>query len=205
MGVATYTPPAQRLGEELVYPDGRHELADDSAIRNSTLYNDDLAPVPIKRRTWTTYNYMALWIGMAHNIPTYLLASGLVALGMAWYQAIMTIAIANVIVLIPMLLNSHAGTKYGIPYPVFARASFGVFGANAAALLRAGVACGWFGIQTWIGGGALYAPGGKVFWGGWAKSNMVARPPLALLLRFAAFWGAHNFIIIRGMGAVPRV
>src|SRR5437773_9226810 len=77
MGVATLTPPAQRIGEELVYPDGRHELADDSAIRNSPLYNGDLAPVPIKRRTWTTYNYMALWIGMAHNIPTYLLASGL--------------------------------------------------------------------------------------------------------------------------------
>src|SRR2546428_13321550 len=154
MGVATLPPPAQRIGEELVYPDGRHELADDRAIRDSPLYNADLAPVPIKRRTWNTYNYMALWIGMAHNIPTYLLASGLVALGMAWYQAIMTIAIANVIVLIPMLLNSHAGTKYGIPYPVFARASFGVFGANVAALLRAGVACGWFGIQTWIGGGA---------------------------------------------------
>jgi len=113
MGVATLTPPAQRVGEELVYSDGRHELADDSAIRNSPLYNVDLAPVPIKRRTWTTYNYMALWIGMAHNIPTYLLASGLVALGMAWYQAILTIALANIIVLIPMLANSHAGTKFG--------------------------------------------------------------------------------------------
>src|SRR5438552_2971108 len=128
MGVATLTPPAQRIGEELVYPDGRHELADDRAIRESPLYNADLAPVPIKRRTWSTYNYMALWIGMAHNIPTYLLASGLVALGMAWYQAILTIALANIIVLIPMLANSHAGTKYGIPYPVFASAAFGVFG-----------------------------------------------------------------------------
>src|SRR6184192_4539299 len=162
MGVATYAPPAQRIGEELVYPDGRHELADDRAIRDSPLYNTDLAPVPIKHRTWTTYNYMALWIGMAHNIPTYLLASGLVALGMAWYQAILTIALANIIVLIPMLANSHAGTKYGIPYPVFARASFGVFGANVAALLRAGVACGWFGIQTWIGGQAIYTLVGAI-------------------------------------------
>src|SRR6202022_2564550 len=162
MGVATLTPPAQRIGEELVYPDGRHELADDSALRNSPLYNVDLAPVPIKRRTWNTYNYVALWIGMAHNIPTYLLASGLVLLGMAWYQAILTIALANIIVLIPMLANSHAGTKYGIPYPVFARASFGVFGANVAALLRAFVACGWFGIQTWIGGEAIFIIMGKL-------------------------------------------
>ena len=139
MGVATLTPPAQRIGEELVYPDGRLELADDSAIRNSSLYNADLAPVPIKRRTWTTYNYMALWVGMSHNIPTYLLASGLVLLGMAWYQAILTIAIANIIVLIPMLANSHAGTKYGIPYPVIARAACGDVGANVAAPARAGV------------------------------------------------------------------
>src|SRR5690348_13628704 len=139
MPTATTLTPPTRVGEEVVYPDGRYELADDRGVRGSPLYNDDLAPVPVKRRTWTTYNYMALWIGMAHNIPTYLLASGLVALGMAWYQAILTIALANVIVLIPMLLNSHAGTKYGIPYPVFARASFGVFGANLPALLRAGV------------------------------------------------------------------
>src|SRR5438445_12756263 len=100
MGVATYTPPAQRIGEELVYPDGRHELADDSAIRNSSLYNEDLAPVPIKKRTWNTYNYMALWIGMAHNIPTYLLASGLVALVMDCYQAILTVRAADVLLLI---------------------------------------------------------------------------------------------------------
>src|SRR5260370_8519983 len=148
MGVATYTPPAQRIGEELVYPDGRHELADDSAIRDSPLYNKDLAPVPLKKRTWGTYNYMALWIGMAHNIPTYLLASGLVLLGMACYQAILTIALANIIVLIPMLANSHAGTKYGIPYPVFARASFGVFGANVAAMLLASLPAVSFPIQT---------------------------------------------------------
>src|SRR5437588_12172585 len=156
MGVATLTPPAQRIGEELVYADGRHELADDAAIRNSPLYNADLAPVPIKDRTWTTYNYMALWVGMAHNLPTYGLAAGLVLLGMAWYQAIITISLANFIVLVPMLLNSHAGTKYGIPFPVFARASFGVFGATVAALLRAGVARRWFALQTWIGGYSLY-------------------------------------------------
>jgi nucleobase:cation symporter-1, NCS1 family len=216
MGVATLTPPAQRVGEELVYPDGRHELADDSAIRDSPLYNVDLAPVPIKRRTWSTYNYMALWIGMAHNIPTYLLASGLVALGMAWYQAILTIALANIIVLIPMLANSHAGTKYGIPYPVFARASFGVFGANVAALLRAGVACGWFGIQTWIGGFALYTLTGAALGGidkslgsSWVNAGSFTvvwggPHPWTLWLSFIIFWAINIFIIMRGMDAVRR-
>src|SRR5215467_9279677 len=114
----------------IAYPDGRQELRDASEVEDSPLYNGDLAPVPVRRRTWNTYNYCALWIGMAHNIPTYLLASGLIALGMAWYQAIITIALGNLIVLVPMLLNSHAGTRYGIPFPVLARASFGVFGAN---------------------------------------------------------------------------
>jgi len=204
MGVATLTPAAQRVGDELVYPDGRHELADGSAIRDSPIYNADLAPVAIKKRTWNTYNYMALWIGMAHNIPTYLLASGLVALGMAWYQAILTIALANFIVLVPMLLNSHAGTKYGIPYPVFARASFGVFGANVAALLRAGVACGWFGIQTWIGGGALYVLAGKLFGDSWTNSAMLAGQHWTQWLSFAIFWLINIFIIFRGMDAVRR-
>ncbi|MCJ7710144.1 MAG: cytosine permease, partial [Chloroflexi bacterium] len=139
--------------EQTILPDGRVELsAEVDAGLGGALHNEDLAPVPIAKRTWTTYNYLALWVGMAINIPTWLLASGLMALGMAWYQALFTIFLANVIVLIPMLAISHAGTKYGIPYPVLARASFGVFGANLPALVRAGVACGWFGIQTWIGG-----------------------------------------------------
>jgi NCS1 family nucleobase:cation symporter-1 len=203
MPTATLTAPS-RVGEEVAYPDGRFELADDRALRDSPLYNEDLAPVPVRRRTWTTYNYMALWIGMAHNIPTYLLASGLVALGMAWYQAILTIALANVIVLVPMLLNSHAGTKYGIPYPVFARASFGVFGANVAALLRAGVACGWFGIQTWIGGGALYTLAGAILGSGWSNAPAVAGHPWTQWLSFAIFWVINIAIIVRGMDAVRR-
>src|SRR2546426_2635338 len=202
MGVATLTPPAQRIGEELVYPDGRHELADDSSIRNSPLYNKDLAPVKLKDRTWNTYNYMALWVGMAHNLPTYGLAAGLVLLGMAWYQAILTISLANFIVLVPMLLNSHAGTKYGIPFPVFARASFGVFGANVAALLRAGVACGWFGIQTWIGGGALHALSGKLLGNGWANSATIARQDRTLWPSLALFWAENIFILLPGIDAV---
>src|SRR5262245_40996879 len=135
--------------------DGRVELVDAQRIEGSPLYNHDLAPVPAARRNWTTYNYAALWISMAHCIPTYMLASGLMAEGMNWSQALFTILLGNSIVLVPILLNSHPGTKYGIPFPVFARASYGTAGSNLPALMRALVACGWFGIQAWIGGEAL--------------------------------------------------
>jgi len=125
-------------------------------IRSSSLYSEDLAPIPMHKRTWNTWNYAALWISMSLCIPTYMLASSLIGGGMNWWEAILTIFIGNTVVLIPMILNGHAGAKYGIPFPVFARASFGVRGANIPAMLRAIVACGWFGIQTWIGGFAIY-------------------------------------------------
>lgn len=123
---------------------------------SASLYSEDLAPVPLSKRTWSTWNYAALWISMSLCIPTYMLASSLIEGGMNWWQAILTIFIGNTVVLVPMVLNGHAGAKYGIPFPVFARASFGVRGANIPAVLRAIVACGWFGIQTWIGGYAIY-------------------------------------------------
>ena len=198
---------------EIVLPDGRHELTPeaDAALGESRLHNKDLAPVPITKRTWTTYNYLALWVGMSINIPSWLLASGLVALGMAWYQAILTIALANVIVLIPMLLISHAGTKYGIPYPVFARAAFGVFGANLPALIRAGVACGWFGIQTWIGGTAVFAVVAALLGEGsfWTTAGTLAigfgdPQPWTVWLSFAVFWAINILVILRGMDAVRR-
>jgi NCS1 family nucleobase:cation symporter-1 len=201
------------MAGEIVHPDGRHELTPetDAALGTSALHNEDLAPVPVSKRTWTTYNYIALWIGMAHNIPTWGLAAGLVAIGMAWYQAILTIMLANVIVLIPMLLNSHAGTKYGIPFPVFARASFGVYGANLAALIRAGIACGWFGIQTWIGGGAIFVVMAKIFGAGswWTDAAKISigfgdPAPWTQWLSFAIFWALNILIIWRGMDAVRR-
>src|SRR5439155_18925 len=117
--------------------DGRIELIDTRRVEVSLLYNDDLAPVPLARRTWSTYNYAALWVGMAHCIPTYMLASGLMASGMNWSQALVTILLGNTIVLIPILLNSHPGTKYGIPLPVFARAAYGTLGANGLGPLLA--------------------------------------------------------------------
>src|SRR6202140_4524169 len=120
------------------------------------LFNETLAPVPAERRTWGIYSYASLWVAMSVCIPTYMLASSLIAGGMNWWQAIGTILLGNLIVLAPMLLNAHAGAKYGIPFPVLVRASFGVRGANLPAVLRALVACGWFGIQTWIGGPASH-------------------------------------------------
>src|SRR5438046_4114301 len=123
---------------------------------STRLYNKDLAPTTPEQRTWGTYNFAALWVSMAHCIPTYMMASGLISAGMSWRQALFTILLGNIIVLGPILLNSHAGTKYGIPFPVFARAAYGTFGSNLPALMRALVACGWFGIQAWIGGQALF-------------------------------------------------
>ncbi|TDQ01098.1 NCS1 family nucleobase:cation symporter-1 [Labedaea rhizosphaerae] len=175
-----------------------------ASLADSRFYNVELAPVPVEKRTWSTYNYFALWMGMAHNIPSYLLASSLVLMGMSWLQAFLTITVANLVVLIPMLLNSHAGTKYGIPFPVFARAFYGVRGANLAALLRAFIACGWFGIQTWVGGEALFVIIGRLTGDGWTNSAQVAGQHWTLWLCFALFWVVQMLIIWRGMEAIRR-
>jgi len=164
-------------------------------IRSSGLYNKDLAPVPTARRTWGTYNYAALWISMSVNIPTYMLASAMIAGGMDWKQALFTVFLGNVLVLIPMLLNAHAGAKYGIPFPVFARASFGVLGANAPAILRALVACGWFGIQTWIGGEAINA---MII----ALAPSWAHVSYGPALCFAFFWLLNVVVILRGIETI---
>lgn len=129
----------------------------DNPLASSPVWNADLAPPDARHRTWAWWNIAALWIGMAVCIPTYMLAAGLIGSGMNWWQAVLTVFLGNVIVAVPMILNAHAGTKYGIPFPVLARASFGIYGSNVPCLMRAMVACGWFGIQTWIGGSAMYA------------------------------------------------
>ena len=121
-----------------------------------SLFNDDLAPTPAAGKTWKWTNIAALWVGMVVCVPTYMLAAGMVSEGMSWSQAVMTVLLGNVIVLAPMMLVGHAGTKHGIPFPVLLRSSFGTVGANVPALLRGVVACGWFGIQTWVGGSAIY-------------------------------------------------
>src|SRR5271168_3825400 len=162
------------------------------SIQSSPLYNEDLAPAAPERRHWGTYNFAALWISMSVNILTYMLAASLIQGGMNWKQAVFTVFLGNLIVLGPMLLNSHPGAKYGIPFPVLARASFGVLGANVAAVLRALVACGWFGIQAWIGGEAIstllavLAPG----WAHFANSTAIC---------FLAFWLINLAVILKGI------
>jgi nucleobase:cation symporter-1, NCS1 family len=186
--------------------DGRIELVDTSRIEASPLYNHDLAPVATARRTWSTYNYAALWVSMAHCIPTYMLASGLLASGMNWSQALVTILLGNTIVLVPILLNSHPGTKYGIPFPVFARAAYGTLGSNVPALMRALVACGWFGIQAWIGGEALHTffrtviPGWPTLLGAGFGGHTTTE-----WLSFLLFWAMNIYIIYRGMDLLREV
>src|SRR2546429_2888226 len=186
--------------------DGRVELVDTRRVEASPLYNHDLAPVPLVRRNWTTYNYAALWVSMAHCIPTYMLASGLMASGMDWKQALVTILLGNTIVLVPILLNSHPGTKYGIPFPVFARDAYGAFGSNVPALMRALVACGWFGIQAWIGGEAVntffktIVPGWPTLLGAGLLGHSTTE-----WLSFLLFWSLNVYIIYRGMDLVREV
>ena len=165
--------------------------ASSDEMRNSPLWNGDLAPTTPAQRTWTTYNIAALWIGMSVVITTYTLASGLMQQGMTWWQAMIVILLGNVIVLVPMILNAHAGTRYGVSFPVLCRASFGVRGANIAAMLRAVVACGWFGIQTWIGALALDALMRAAWpaWGQVAGSTAIA---------FGIFWLIQVAIILKG-------
>ncbi|MFH8380546.1 NCS1 family nucleobase:cation symporter-1 [Kitasatospora sp. NPDC018058] len=192
-------------GRQRQYPDGRVELDPaDAALPPNGFTSDDLRPVPVRQRTWTTYNFLALWVGMAHNIPSWTLASGLVAIGMDWKQAVLTIALANLIVLFPMLLTGHAGTKYGIPFPVFARASFGLRGANLPALMRAAVACAWFGIQTWIGGEGIFLLAGKLFGESWRTAPEFGGYPWTQWLSFLLFWLIEMAIIARGMEALRR-
>ncbi len=173
-----------------------------TSIGKSPLINDDLAPTRIKQRTWTTYNIAALWISMSACIPTYMLASSLITEGMNWYQAVITVFLGNAIVLIPMILNAHAGTKYGIPFPVYCRAAFGVRGANIPAMLRAFVACGWFGIQTWIGGWAIYKII-TIYVPAWdALPVWFAGINIAQFACFMFFWGINMLVIYKGIESI---
>ncbi len=174
-------------------------------LTSSSLTNKDLAAIPQDRRSWGTWNYAALWISMSLCIPTYMLASSLIGGGMNWWQAILTIFLGNCIVLVPMILNGHAGAKYGIPFPVFVRASFGTRGANIPAMLRAIVACGWFGIQTWIGGASLY----NIF-RAWNPSlheidSSSLFPQVLPMICFFAFWALNMLIIYLGVESIKKL
>ncbi len=175
-----------------------------ATVRESALFNQDLAPIRREDRTWTQWNIAALWVAMSVSIPTYTLASGLMAQGMNWKQAIFTVFLGNLIVLIPMTLNACPGTAYGIPFPVLLRSSFGVWGSNIPAIMRGLVACGWFGIQTWIGGLAIYTVAALIF--GFDPAEKVNLPILGIsageLLCFLIFWVMNIAVILRGMNCI---
>ncbi|MFN5768271.1 MAG: cytosine permease, partial [Pirellulaceae bacterium] len=173
------------------------------SLSNASFWSEDLAPIPLSGRRWGMKDMVALWVALSACIPTYMLASSLIEGGMNWWQSVLTIFLGNLIVLLPMVLNAHAGTKYGIPFPVFCRAAFGLRGANVPALLRALVACGWFGIQTWIGGWAIYKVL-EVYIPEWRQQPKISFLDINLpqLVCFLLFWSLNQYIIWRGIATV---
>jgi NCS1 family nucleobase:cation symporter-1 len=174
------------------------------SISGDRLINPDLAPVPPERRTWSKWHIAALWVGMAVCIPTYTLAAGLIEQGMNWWQAVLSILLGNLIVLIPMTLNAMPGTKFGIPFPVLLRSSFGTLGSNIPALMRGVVACGWFGIQTWVGGSAIYVAASILFDFDPTLKSILPGVGISAgeLVCFLIFWAINVFFIWFGMKSI---
>lgn len=171
-----------------------------------SLINEDFAPVSSKDRSFSTWDLAALWIGLVVCVPSYTLVGSLIDLGMSWWQGLITILVANIIVLFPMVLNGHPGTKYGVPFPVLARASFGIRGANVPSMLRALVACGWFGIQTWVGGGAIFTLANSVLGGALSTGALpFLGVSLGELVSFYLFWAVQVYIIMRGIESIKIV
>ena len=171
---------------------------------DADLVNPDLAPTPTRDRSWNLWHIASLWVGMSVCIPTYMLAASMVKAGLNWWQSLLAIFLGNAIVLIPLVLNAHAGTRYGIPFPVYARASFGVRGAHVPSLLRSIVACGWFGIQTWIGGTAINALLG-ILWKDWLRlggSWEFMGYGLPQYLSFALFWLINMYFVWAGTDSI---
>ncbi|QER45885.1 NCS1 family nucleobase:cation symporter-1 [Acidithiobacillus caldus] len=182
----------------IAVPAGKELKQLQDRIRSSALYNPDLAPIAESQRSWGTWNYLALWLSMSAVITTYTLASGLMVAGMSWWQALLTVGLGNFLVLIPMILNAAVGTRYGVPFPVVIRAAFGTQGAKVAAMARGLVGCGWFGIQTWLGGLALSALLGSL-WTNWRQI------PGHAFWAFGLFWIVQMAIVWRGMAAIKRL
>jgi len=171
------------------------ELQED--LSNSSLYSEDLAPVPANQRTWNKWHLAAIWVGMAVCIPTYLLASYMIKTGLNWYEALIIIGLANLIITIPMVLNGHAGVKYGVPFPVIGRAAFGIKGVHLASVARGVIACGWFGVQTWIGGLAIYAIFNAV-----TGSTGELGLSVGKFVGFGVFWIINMYFIWKGTESI---
>lgn len=167
---------------------------------DAALTNADLAPTPPEQRTWNLWHIASLWVGMSVCIPSYMLSAGMIQAGLSWRMALLAVLLGNLIVWVPLVINAHAGTRYGIPFPVYARASFGTRGAHVPAVLRAVVACGWFGIQTWVGGMAIDVilgtlwPGWSALGGGWRFMGH----GLPQYLAFVLFWAVNLYFVYKG-------
>lgn len=177
------------MSEEIV------ELQED--LSSSPLYSEDLAPVPKEKRTWSVLNLAALWVGMAVCIPTYLLASYMIKTGLSWWEALIIIGVANLIITVPMVLNGHAGVKYGVPFPVIGRSSFGTKGINIPSVIRGIVACGWFGVNTWLGGMAFYSIFIAIS-GGETELGL----SIGQFVCFGIFWLINMFFIWKGTESI---
>ena len=171
------------------------ELHED--VSKSSLYSEDLAPVSANQRTWNKWHLAAIWVGMAVCIPTYLLASYMIKTGLNWYEALIIIGVANLIITIPMVLNGHAGVKYGIPFPVIGRAAFGIKGIHIASVTRGIIACGWFGVQTWIGGLAIYAIFNAI-----TGSTGEMGLSVGKFVGFGVFWIINMYFIWKGTESI---
>ena len=180
---------------------GEHvELVLGEDLASSPRYNDDIAPTRAQQRTWSRWNVASLWVGMAICVPTYTLGGVLTAyFGLSVAEALWTILIANIVVLVPLTLNAFPGTRYGIPCPVVLRASFGIIGSNVPSLIRAIVACGWFGVQTLFGGIAIHLMLAAMF-DGWAALGGIGE-----VLGFFIFWVANIGVVIRGSEAIKHL
>ena len=169
----------------------------DEDVSSSSLYSEDLAPVPSSQRTWSKWHLAAIWVGMAVCIPTYLLASYMIKSGLNWYEALIIISLANLIITVPMVLNGHAGVKYGIPFPVIGRAAFGTKGVHLASVTRGIIACGWFGVQTWIGGLAIYAIFNAI-----TGSTGELGLSIGKFVGFGIFWIINMYFIWKGTESI---
>ncbi len=166
-------------------------------LSTSPLYSPDLAPIPPEKRSWNKWNLAALWVGMAVCIPTYLLASYMMRAGLSWQAALTIIGLANLVITIPMVLNGHAGVKYGIPFPVQGRAAFGTVGIHIPSIVRAIVACGWFGVQTWIGGLAIYS-----IWNAATGQEGEVALSIGKFICFGLFWLINIWFIWKGTESI---
>ncbi len=169
----------------------------DEDVSKSHLYSEDLAPIPSNQRTWTKWNLAAIWVGMAVCIPTYLLASYMIKTGLNWYESLIIIGVANLIITVPMVLNGHAGVKYGVPFPVIGRAAFGTKGIHLASVTRGIIACGWFGVQTWIGGLAIYA-----IFNALTGSTGELGLSIGKFIGFGVFWLINMYFIWKGTESI---